>query len=185
MSTRERWIVYPLLFLALGIAMRDKVIKPSAIGTPGARMQAAEVKAGRIRCNQLIAQEVQINGPNGRPVVVAGINPMDGSGIVETLNANGFPLVQLCSSNTGGIVKTIGFFGKLLVYLGHIDQNFGVFAELPEKKERIVLTSPIHLENKLPTPSQPRGSAAPSKPPVAVPQPMPPKTQKPGTDAKK
>jgi hypothetical protein len=28
MTSRERWIVYPLLFLTLGIAMRDKVIPP-------------------------------------------------------------------------------------------------------------------------------------------------------------
>ncbi len=25
MSNRERWVVYPLLFLSLGVALRDKV----------------------------------------------------------------------------------------------------------------------------------------------------------------
>ncbi len=30
MSDRERWIIYPLLFMALGVALRDKIIKTTA-----------------------------------------------------------------------------------------------------------------------------------------------------------
>jgi hypothetical protein len=30
MNDRERWIIYPLLFLALGVALRDKIIKTTA-----------------------------------------------------------------------------------------------------------------------------------------------------------
>ena len=46
MSTRERWIVYPLLFLTLGIVMRDKIRAPGPF-------QANEVTAGQIHCGQL------------------------------------------------------------------------------------------------------------------------------------
>jgi hypothetical protein len=41
MSQRERWVVYPLLFLALGLALRDKLVPPKSL------------KAGLILCDQL------------------------------------------------------------------------------------------------------------------------------------
>ncbi len=46
MSTRERWIVYPLLLLTLGIVLRDKIV-------PQGHFQANEIAAGRIHCGQL------------------------------------------------------------------------------------------------------------------------------------
>ena len=45
MTTRERWILYPLLFLTLGIAMRDKVIP--------ARLKAWEITANSVSCGRL------------------------------------------------------------------------------------------------------------------------------------
>jgi hypothetical protein len=50
MSTRERWIVYPLLFLTLGMVMRDKFV-------PAAHFQAEEVTARQIHCSQLQADQ--------------------------------------------------------------------------------------------------------------------------------
>ena len=158
MSTRERWIIYPLLFLTLGIAMRDKVT--GHIGSPWGQVQVAEVKARSVRCNELV-----VSGPNGRPVVIAGASPVNGSGVVKILSANGFPQVQLGSSDTGGIVETIGHFGRLLVSLGHLGNGFGVLAELPEKKKIILLSNPVMFENKAPCSVPPQGSTAPSKTP--------------------
>ena len=68
MSTRERWIVYPLLFLTLGIALRDKSaigetvqdcgqgidLRPAGIGPiglPGVVRQGAKRSAGG-RCRR-------------------------------------------------------------------------------------------------------------------------------------
>ncbi len=80
MSTRERWIVYPLLFLALGIELRDKMV-------PCSQIQTAEVMAKQIRCEQLqvgqifcdrveagqsVCRSLAIAGPDGQPVVRAG-----------------------------------------------------------------------------------------------------------------
>lgn len=45
MSQRERWILYPLLFLALGTSLRDKLI-PS-------RLRPLSVDAVTVRCAQL------------------------------------------------------------------------------------------------------------------------------------
>ncbi|MCA9239173.1 MAG: hypothetical protein KDA37_03185 [Planctomycetales bacterium] len=44
MSERERWIVYPLLFLALGAALRDKLIK---------RTTSDVVVADTVQCKEL------------------------------------------------------------------------------------------------------------------------------------
>ena len=46
MSSRERWIVFPLLFLALGVSLRDKLIPPN-------RSQAVEVHAESVVCRRL------------------------------------------------------------------------------------------------------------------------------------
>jgi hypothetical protein len=46
LSSRERWIVFPLLFLSLGISLRDKLVPPS-------RSQAVEVHAESVVCRRL------------------------------------------------------------------------------------------------------------------------------------
>ena len=48
MSERERWIVYPLLFLALGSALRDKLVKQT-------------------RTKQLVCEELIVVDVDGRP----------------------------------------------------------------------------------------------------------------------
>lgn len=54
MNERERWIVYPLLFLALGASLRDKFGGPEAIDT------------SRIRCDELRASQVVIADPQDK-----------------------------------------------------------------------------------------------------------------------
>ena len=50
MTSRERWIVYPLLFLTLGIALRGKLGAQK-------RLDAVQVKAGQIEAGQITAFE--------------------------------------------------------------------------------------------------------------------------------
>jgi hypothetical protein len=49
MSERERWIVYPLLFLALGAALRDKLLKQTV-------------------AKRLICEELYVLDAKGRPM---------------------------------------------------------------------------------------------------------------------
>jgi len=56
MSTRERWIVYPLLFLTLGIVLRDKFLPLKHL--VAVQMQAGEIAVAKIQCNQLEVNEV-------------------------------------------------------------------------------------------------------------------------------
>jgi hypothetical protein len=54
MTTRERWIVYPLLFLALGIVVRDKLIPPIH-----KTVVSQEIRAGSIRCGDIKADRAE------------------------------------------------------------------------------------------------------------------------------
>jgi hypothetical protein len=55
MSERERWIVYPLLFLTLGIALRNQFLPTRRFGAVDLR--AGEISAQKIICNDLVIQE--------------------------------------------------------------------------------------------------------------------------------
>jgi hypothetical protein len=97
MSTRERWIVYPLLFLTFGIALRDKIIPPAHSGNLAMQFVAEEIFAQRIHCNTLF-----VDGLKGRPVIIAGIDAKTGAGAILTQTPDGFPQVRLYSTETGG-----------------------------------------------------------------------------------
>ena len=129
MSSRERWIVYPLLFLTLGIAVRDKII-------PAHRLQMEEIAANQIRCNQLqvdqeigakqiscnclqspgevAARSMQCNGTrdyrakrsaNGSHLT----EPKTKGGFITTLSPAGVPLVLLQPTDSGGVVVASEF----------------------------------------------------------------------------
>jgi hypothetical protein len=140
MSTRERWIVYPLLFLTLGIALREKVIPPE-------RIRVGELVCNRLESLQTECRTLLVIGPTGRPVIIAGTNNNTQSGTIETFTARGLPLVRLFSTSTGGAITALARGGRLALVLADIGQNFGLFAELPELAQLIPLTLPWRLEN--------------------------------------
>lgn len=60
MSERERWIVYPLLFFALGAAIRDKIVK--------------EVRTDRLTADTIRCEAIAIVDPNDRQRVLAELS---------------------------------------------------------------------------------------------------------------
>ena len=65
MSQRERWMVYPLLFLALGVSLRDKLIPP--------QVRALSVESISVRCAQLeVRDRVEVCDRSGRTLIVIG-----------------------------------------------------------------------------------------------------------------
>jgi hypothetical protein len=163
MPTRERWIVYPLLLLILGMVLRDKLIPPKHLSLE--QLRATEIVAPTVLCGRLI-----ISGPNGRPVVIAGTDTNTGAGVVETFATDGLPQVRLSSADTGGIVTTIGHEGKLLLETGHRGQNFGVFAETPDMDQVVPLTLPGTFGIRPTPPKTGNTHAAADKPSNASPQ---------------
>lgn len=101
MTERERWIVYPLLFLALGAALRDKLVDRTTTKS--------------IICQELIVVDEQ---PLGRePIVLArigGADPSDGeSAAGGQLLLNGqFTVVDPGPAATNQAVKKVVRIGR-------------------------------------------------------------------------
>ncbi|MEN6405723.1 MAG: hypothetical protein ABFC77_04545 [Thermoguttaceae bacterium] len=154
MSNRERWIVYPLLFLSLGMAVRDKVM-------PHGVLRAKELICDHVVSNRSECLALLVNGPKNRPVVIAGTDTNLRAGSIETFTEDGLPQVQLRSTESGGMVTAIGQAGKVVLILGYFGQNLGVFAQAPGFAAPMSLTLPWHLEMK---PRQPQTPKQPTPP---------------------
>ncbi len=106
MTSRERWTVYPLLFLAIGLAVR-------AVAIPEERFAAAQVgdlEAARLTCREIVVQaedgtvlihmgrvinagggRIEIKDEKGVDSIAIGTRPDDRSGAVECYDAEGRP----------------------------------------------------------------------------------------------
>jgi hypothetical protein len=204
MSTRERWIVYPLLFLTLGIALRNQFLPTRRFGAVDLR--AGEVSAQRIICydlvvlqkgecdqfqckqmqfNESLGKHLRVTGlaecmqlksgreecqamvvadPEGKPVILAGYDKNARAGVIQTMNTSGVPQVQIRSTDSGGLVTSVGHSGRVLVAMGHEGQNSGVFGQIPQVGPPFLLTPPWRLGIQT-TPIKPAPSIAPVTPP--------------------
>jgi hypothetical protein len=209
MSDRERWIVYPLIFLTLGIALRNQFLPTRRFGALDLR--AGEVAAQKIVCNDLEireagkcnqfqcgqfqfndalgkhirvlglaentqlragaveCRELQVVNADGKPVVLAGADKNTQCGAIQTMNPNGMPLVQLRSTETGGVVTSVGLGGNVVLAMGAEGQNIGIFAHFPRIGQVFPLTSPVpgpggqqSPQSPSPTPSVPPPGGSPS-----------------------
>jgi hypothetical protein len=135
MSTRERWIVYPLLFMTLGLAMRDKVYPPSKFWA--GKVQAEEMDVKTVRCEQLEAasavcgiakaaglevRELSVNGPKGGHRVWLGVM-QNQSGQMELYGKDGQPVLVMGAEKTGrsGFLQTLAGDRSLQVLLHSLD----------------------------------------------------------------
>lgn len=134
MSTRERWIVYPLLFLALGLALRDKVYPPSKF-TAGT-VRAEEMVVGKIRCNflegiraewpvavaRLDVHEMTVSGPHGARRAWLGAMENQ-SGQVELYGREGKPVLVLGANAAGeaGLLEAMTADGSPQVLLDSVN----------------------------------------------------------------
>ena len=71
MSERERWVVYPLLFLALGAALRDKIFNLTQSQTVVCESLAAD----RIHTKYLAADQIIYGGRPLNPGGGAALSP--------------------------------------------------------------------------------------------------------------
>ncbi len=120
MTERERWTVYPLLFLALGIAVKDKVVRVADVDT--------------VQCNRLVVQDRQgkeqavlAATPTGS-VMRAGVIDSDSSrtGRLVVHDRQGREQVVIVSSPAGGLIRTEGNDESFDVLLGHAEQVEGL-----------------------------------------------------------
>ena len=150
MSTRERWTVYPLLFLTLGITMRDKIVppdlKPLSVDTDEIRCRW--LRADSVRCGDLIvlgnqdnrcvelgataggAGLVEVFGPGDKMIFAAGASKAGGFGLCEVADAQGQTQVQLRAGAAGGQISLVDPTRRIEVALGHDGPGFSITGRL-------------------------------------------------------
>ena len=121
MTSRERWTIYPLLFLSLGMGLRSRM--------PGGTVNAQSVQCenltitGRdaspiIRLGSTAANQGQIAVLSaGKPLLIAGGFPDGKSGQLIVQNAQGFPQLQLRSNGRYGVLEIAGPDGRPILVL--------------------------------------------------------------------
>ena len=68
MTDRERWIVYPLIFLALGAVLKDKLL-------PATVVRADTIQCNKLRCGKALAdvlttQQLTVADPQQQPRII-------------------------------------------------------------------------------------------------------------------
>jgi len=91
MSQRERWIVYPLLFLALGIALRDKM--------------SGTIDTGTIVCERVLCQRLNVGPADGPPGVVIGSERLKQASAESEQPPPVFGFIQVRTAGTSSRVK--------------------------------------------------------------------------------
>ena len=86
MSSRERWTVYPLLFLALGLAMR-------AVAVPSEEFAAAKVES--LQATRRVCREIVVGDEDGTILVHIGRVVGGGGGRIEVKDRAGIESVSL------------------------------------------------------------------------------------------
>jgi hypothetical protein len=170
MSTRERWTIYPLLFLTLGIAMRDKIVPPDLkpLSVDADEIRCRDLDVDTVRCQSLVvvgtqhnrcmelgttaagAGQLEILGPGGKPVFVAGADTRAGNGLCEIADAEGRARAQLCSNIAGGMLSLTNPTKKVEVVLGHDGGGLSLVGNVIDGKQGIPLALPCRWNEVLP-----------------------------------
>jgi hypothetical protein len=135
MSDRERWTVYPLLFLAIGLALRNNV----EMQDDGHGSEAAVV-----RCKAL-----EVMGPEGKPTVTI-TSSSKGDGLIETGNAEGELQARLGGNTTGATLELLDREGKFFLLVGHDGDQTGSFVGDTESGKILALPPVIRRAPKTP-----------------------------------
>ena len=113
MTSRERWTVYPLLFLAIGMGLRNRPL------------DVMNFKA--VQCESL-----KVLGSEGKAAVVLG-STKDHQGLLELTDANGLPIAVLGPAAKGGNLRLITRDQKTWVNLGFEEPQPGVIIAEPNR----------------------------------------------------
>lgn len=100
MTSRERWTVYPLLFLALGLAVR-------AVTVPQGEFAAARVDD--LEATRLVCREIVIESDDGEILVHMGRVVGAGGGRIEIKDKDGIDAIAIGTRPEGRAVA-VEFF---------------------------------------------------------------------------
>ena len=86
MTSRERWTVYPLLFLAIGLAIRAAAVPPE-------RFEAAKVDS--LEATRLVCREIVVEADDGTVLIHMGRVVGKGGGRIEIKDADGVDTIAI------------------------------------------------------------------------------------------
>ena len=111
MTSRERWTVYPLLFMALGFGFKNGIDNQADHESFDGRLVRSKEFNGKefngdvVRCKELV-----VVNESDKPVVQVSTNKT-GAGIVQTANSNGTFQVVLTADSAGGVLRLLDVNG--------------------------------------------------------------------------
>ena len=111
MSDRERWIVYPLLFLAIGLAMR------SAVQIDEEHETKKSLETTVVKCKGL-----EVLGADEKPRLILGTTA-DGEGSLELVSDHGVLAAQLSTNPSGALLSLFNSSGEIALRIGHESQQ--------------------------------------------------------------
>ena len=174
MSDYERWTIYPLLLLTLGIVLKDKMLKSVDVQSVVCRSLAVVDAQGnemvRLGATQLHAGGLEVFGANGAPLVTLAADPEGKRGRIATKTDDGHPLVDLIAH---------GDAGAIVVY----DARGASIIGGPQGQVRFV-QQPAQADTKPKPPGDAHKDAPPANDPPQKETQSEPKKTKQGTDEK-
>jgi len=180
MTERERWTVYPLLFLALGLALKDKLVPPGEesvrykvvvcneliVDDPETKTRVTIVKGNLAASGGILCNELAVDDPKTKARVAVTHGNVAASGSVQCQNiisgalvvpgADGKVLATIAANEAGGFVRTIGSKNGLTTLLGNADQVAGLMFIDPQ--------GTVHPRQLFAAPQQPGGEKPEEKP---------------------
>ena len=118
MTTRERWTVYPLLFLAIGLALRGVAVPPETFS-------AGMIEAARVTCGELVVASddgtklvhigrvkgggggrIEINDRTGTETVAIGTRPENRDGVLEFFDATGAAAARIDGESWAAVPRS-------------------------------------------------------------------------------
>lgn len=180
MTDRERWTVYPLLFLALGLSLKDKltqsvntktlvcnellVYEPNTqkqvrlaggqVAATGEVAASGDLKAPALVCNSLFVV-------NKAGKVVATVSSNNDSGAVNVADPEGKVLASISSNNDGGLINVLGLNTGTTTVLGNFQHLAGlIFLDAQGRPHTSPATFVSPLQSAKPAEGQPASKDA-------------------------
>jgi hypothetical protein len=150
MTSRERWTVYPLLFLAIGLGLRSRVMGLTEVpqvvcqtltiagpdGKPAIRMGTIPSGAGQI----------DFFSPDGKLLLAAGASPDGKGGQLLLQNSQGQPQVELASTGGTGALRVCGPDGKPTAVI-QTSSRGGMFVAITADRKLQLITGHDNLDS--------------------------------------
>jgi hypothetical protein len=118
MSNRERWVVYPLLFMSLGFSLTNGI----------AQQEKSALRDGGAEWDVVHCKTLEILGPDGKPRWVLGTTAT-GEGSFELVAKDGTLEAQLQSNPSGGLLS-----------LYHRQDHVGLHLGFQNEEAQLVIT---------------------------------------------